>query len=350
MTIKLFDDKETEFSTNGLGGLSDAIKCTVTEELNGQYELEMVYPVSGLHYSDIELRNIILAKPNPYTRPQPFRIYSISKPINGQVTVNAEHISYDLSGVPFNPVAPYYVTNAQMAFDHMKNNAVTPCNFTFESTVTTERDMNLPVPRSIRSVLGADDNSILSWYGGEYEFDRFKIKHTLKRGADRGVVIRYGKNMTDLKQEENCADLYTAIYPYYYKEDDGFQYLAEKIVNVKGNFDYTRILPVDLTSEFDEMPTEEVLRKKANEYIIENSVGVPKVSLPVSFIAIQNPDVSSLTDVRLGDTVTVKFLKLGVDSTATCISTTFDVLTDRYESVDLGEKEKTIVDTINKIS
>lgn len=349
MTIKIFDANETEFDTNGLGGLSDAISCTVTEELNGKYELELVYPVSGLHYADIELRNLILAKPNTYTRPQPFRIYSISKPINGKVTVQAEHISYDLSGIPYNPVSPYYVTTATEAFNVMKNNAVTPCDFTFESEVTTERDMDMPYPRSIRSVLGKEDDSILSWYGGEYEFDRFTIKHKLHRGEDRGVVIRYGKNMTDLKQEENCSELYTGIYPYYYKEDDGFQYLEDRIVNADGNFGYTRILPVDLTSEFDEMPTEEALLKKAKEYINENEVGKPKVSLTVSFVAVENPEVSSLTDVRLGDTVTVRFVKLGVNSTSTCIKTTFNVLTDRYDSVELGEKEKTIVDSIGDL-
>lgn len=347
--IKLFEEKETEFATNGLGGLSDAISCVVKEELNGEYELEMVYPVNGIHYSDICLRRIILAKPNTYTRPQPFRIYSMSKPINGQVTIYAEHLSYDLTGIPFNPVSPYYVNNAAQAFEYMKNNAVVPCDFIFTTDVTTEREMSLPVPRSIRSVMGKDDNSILSWYGGEYEFDRFEIKLHHRRGANRGVTIRYGKNMTDLKQDENCSELYTAIYPYYYKEDDGLQYLSDKIVKAEGDFGYTRILPVDLTSEFDEMPTEDVLRKKAVEYINENGVGVPKVSLTVSFLAIENPEVSSLTDVRLGDTVTVKFLKLGVDSTATCIATEFDVLTGRYQSVELGEKEKTIVDTISEM-
>jgi phage-related protein len=38
----LYDKDETEFKTNGLGRLSDAISCIVTEERNGIYELEMV--------------------------------------------------------------------------------------------------------------------------------------------------------------------------------------------------------------------------------------------------------------------------------------------------------------------
>ena len=96
--IKLFDSEETEFGTNGIGILSDAVMCEITEERNGEFELEMDYPINGKHYSDIGMRKIIVTKSNPYSSPQPFRIYSISKPIDGIVTVNAEHISYDLSG------------------------------------------------------------------------------------------------------------------------------------------------------------------------------------------------------------------------------------------------------------
>lgn len=76
-----------------MGVLRDAVSCTVTEERNGAFELEMVYPITGQHYSSLALRGLILAKPNPYGEAQYFRIYKISRPINGQVTVNAQHIS-----------------------------------------------------------------------------------------------------------------------------------------------------------------------------------------------------------------------------------------------------------------
>ena len=65
----------TSWGSFGRGALSDAISCEVLEERNGQYELEMKYPISGQHYSDLALRMIILAKPNFNDVPQPFRIY-----------------------------------------------------------------------------------------------------------------------------------------------------------------------------------------------------------------------------------------------------------------------------------
>ena len=49
----LYPAGETQFQNNGLGRLSDMVKCLVTEERNGQYELEMQYPITGIHYKDI---------------------------------------------------------------------------------------------------------------------------------------------------------------------------------------------------------------------------------------------------------------------------------------------------------
>ena len=49
----LYAASETAFTTNGLGILRDAIDATVEEALNGIFELEMLYPVTGIHFSDI---------------------------------------------------------------------------------------------------------------------------------------------------------------------------------------------------------------------------------------------------------------------------------------------------------
>ena len=99
----LFPANATTYFTQGLGALTDTISCTVTEELNGEYELEMQYPLEGIHFDEITDRSIIYAIPSPYRSPQPFRIYRITKPLNGIVTIYARHISYDLSGIPLNP-------------------------------------------------------------------------------------------------------------------------------------------------------------------------------------------------------------------------------------------------------
>ena len=346
--IILYEYTETAFTNNGLGCLNDATYCSVKETLNGEYELEMEYPVNGIHYSDIQLRRIILAKPNSYDQTQPFRIYSISKPIGGLVTVNAEHISYDMSGLPVRGAVEHYAWYVNDVFDHIKNNSVYPCPFTFSSDITEEKkDISLSKPRSVKAFLGTDEG-LLSLFGGEWEFDRYNAILHKKRGQNRGVSIEYGKNLTDVTQDEACSEMYTAVYPYYYQEDDGLQRLDDDVVKILDT-PYKNVYVLDLTSEFDEMPTQDQLRAKTQEYIKENKLDEPKVSLKVSFI--KNPEViEALQDVRLCDTLSIKFIKIGVDTTSRCINYDFNVITEQYNSIELGEPTKTIVDTMTSTS
>ena len=345
--IKLFNPTDKSFDTNGLGGLSDAISCKVVEERNGEFELEMEYPINGIHYSDIKLRSIILAKPNPFDDPQPFRVYGISKPINGIVTINAQHLSYDLSGIP---ISPFNASGVVAATAALKTNAVVDCPFTFSTDKTDTGEYALAAPTSIRALLGSDTGSLLSVYGGEYEFDKYNVILHKSRGENRGVTIAYGKNLTDLKQEENCSNVYTGVYPFYYAEDDGLQTIDEKILNV-GTYDYVKILPLDLSSEFsDGMPTSAVLKAKAQEYIDNNDIGNPTVSLSISFISLKKSKeyelIHILEEVKLCDIVNVEFPALGVSSVSQCIKTEYDVINDDYTSLELGDVQTTLADTV----
>ena len=319
--ITLHESTETSFTTNGLGTLSDAITCEVTEERNGEFELEMEYPVTGIRYKELQLRRIIMAKPNLYSDLQPFRIYAITKPINGIVTVNAEHISYDMSGYP---VSAFAADTVQNAFINMKSASAVNCPFSFSTDKTTTANMTVLKPSSMRSLLGGVDGSILDVYGGEYEFDKFNVKLWNKRGADRGVSIRYGKNLTDLKQEENCSSVYTGVYPFWYSEQEGLVQLNEKIVKASGTYNFTRIYPLDLSQEWQEKPTQEQLKTRANYYMKANNIGVPAVSLTVSFVQLSQSSeyakYALLEDVHLCDTVSVEFPELNVSAMAKCMT------------------------------
>lgn len=343
----LYPSTETAFVTNGFGILSDALKCNVKEERNGMFELEMRYPITGVHYADIAQRSLITAKPNPVDDAQPFRVYRITKPMNGIVTVYAQHISYDLDGIP---AQPFTAPNAPAAMQALKTNAVTPCPFTFWTDKTTSATMTNDVPQSLRSLLGGVRGSVLDVYGGEYAFDRYMVRLYNARGADRGVSIRYGKNLTSLEQDENCAAVYTGVYPYWTDSDGNLMQLPEKIVNAQGTYDFVRILTLDLSSEWQEKPTVAQLRTRAERYISENNIGVPKVSLSINFVQLEQYEeykhLALQERVSLCDTVNVEFPRLGVSATAKVYKTVYDVLRDRWESVELGDARTTLADTI----
>ena len=336
---RLYPPTAAAWDTNGLGALSDCISCVVEETLNGPFELEMQYRLNGLHYADITLRSLILAKPNPTARPQPFRVYKISRPINGVVTINAQHLSYDLSGIV---IEPFNAPSLASALEGMKTNAVTENPFEYETDKTVISDFVVSYPSSARSLVAGQRGSLLDTYGGELEFDRYQVKILAHRGKDNGVTIRYGKNMTDVSQEEDGSGVYTGVYPYWYSEEEGSADLGSSYVPVEGEFDFTRILLLDLTEEFENKPTAEELTQKAQEYISNHDPGVPTISTTVSWY--QSKDF--VENVNLGDVVGVYFSRLGISAKAKIVKTRYNALQNRYESVDIGSVRSSIAGTI----
>lgn len=341
----LFRDAATNYSTQGIGSLADALSCYVTEELNGQYELEMTYPVTGRRFKDIKNRCLIYCKPDPYRAGQPFRIYRITKPLNGVVTIYAQHISYDLAGIP---VRGFTAQSLSGALAGLVSNAIISNPFTFWTDISSDTQFGFSTPTKCRSLLGGSEGSILDTYGGEYEWDMMTVRLRSRRGQNNGVRIAYGKNLTDITQDENISNLVTGIVGYWTNSDGVV--VEGPVVNAPGTYNFSRVVPVDFSSEFEDQPTPQQLEQVSQEYISKNGVGVPEVSINVSWVQLEQysgyEQLNLLERVTLGDTVTVNFPALGVDATARVEKTKYDVLRNRYESADIGSVQANIADTI----
>ena len=326
------------FDTYGVGKLTDCITCEVKEERNGEYELTLTYPMDGVHYSEIEDRSIILAKPNYTDGLQAFRVYLITATIDGMLEVHAQHLSYDLSGIP---VVPFTAQNCAAACAGLVSHAVVDCPFEVNTTVPTIADFKVDAPSSLRSWFGGREGSLLDVYGGEWGYDNYTCTLWKDRGANRGVVIRYGKNLLDINQERNISETYTGVLPFW-MDTEGGNIVRAGIVNVAGTFNYRKILVLDLSSDFEEKPTAAQLTARARQYITANDIGRPNVNITLDWV-----QVGELTDrVDLCDTVTVIFEKLGIETTAKCISTTWDVLADRYTALEIGDAKANMPATI----
>ena len=342
----LYSPTTTSFTTGGIGKLIDAGSCIVTEERNGSYELEMTYPITGHLYDEIKQRSIIFAKPSPAQSEQPFRVYRITKPLNKVVTIYAAHISYDLSGIP---VKNFTSQSVQAALTALTTSSVISNPFTFWSDKTNSGVMEIETPMPCRTIL----SNILDAYGGEYEFDKYTVKLHSQRGFDNGVSIKYGKNLTDLEQDENCSNVYTGVLPYWTGNDTNGNEttVSGSVVNAPGTYDFTRILPVDFTSDFEEQPSPAQLNNAATNYISANNIGIPEVNLTVSFVHLNQTEeyknLGIFERVELGDTIKVEFAAMGVSSTARCVKTVYNTLLERYDNVELGEVKKGLADTIS---
>lgn len=341
----LYGSNETEFKSQGLGSLADAISCIVTEERNGIYELEMEYPQTGLRFADIVAGNIICAIPSPYRSKQPFRIYKVTKPLGGNVMIYANHISYDLNKIP---VKPFTAGTAAEAMVKLQENCAITNSFSFATDKATVANMKIETPTAARSCLGGIQGSVLDTYGGEYEWDRFNVNLKNQRGVDSGVVIRYGKNLTGLTQEGDVTNLVTGIYPYWYS-DDTLVTCSPPIIYAEGATGQTAV-PVDLTEKFESQPTAAQLKSAAESYIKSNSIGVPEVSLTTEFLSLSQmsgyENIQLLEKCDLCDTVTVQYEQAGINAKAKIVSIKTDVLLERYEQIEVGSIRPNIAQTI----
>lgn len=350
----LFDENANTFTTNGLGRL-DCHSCTVTEERNGQFELEMTIAESALHADQIGMNSIIVARASQGSGLQAFRVYQITKPLNGVFKVYANHISYQLSMIPTMPFSVSASASAcQTVLNTLKSNAVESCPFTFSTDVTTVAPYNQKTPSSIRSRLGGIEGSVLDQYGGEYEFDNYSVILHKNRGLTTPqVTLRYGKNITDLNQEENIANTITGIVPFWAdNEGTNVVTLPEEVVDSQyaSHYPFKRTVPKDFSSDFDEEPTVAQLRAKAQAYV--TSIGIPVVSIKLSFVNLADTeefkDLIPLQSVNLCDNITVQFEKYGISTTAKIVKTVYDVLAERYESIEIGSLRSSLATTISE--
>ena len=325
------------YTGNGLGGLPDAIEAVVSHEINGIYELRFRYPVTGLHFDDLANGNIVMAEPDALTSAQPFRIYRITKPLNGVVTVYARHICYDMQGII---CEPFTATDLTTAFQTIPTK-LTPANsFNLSTTRTVATGMSIVEPRPLWKLLGGQAGSILDVYGGEWDFDGYDAKLVTQLGTDRGVRVAYGKNMTELEQDGTIEGTYSGVYPYWYDEESStLVTIPEKFVTVAGAEVSDRVFVLDCSDDWDTAPSAQDLRDKANAYILANSVGNAKHSWKVSFA--DNPELM-MDRVMLGDTMHVRYERIGVDATARAVKTEYDVLAKHYKAITVGRVKQNL--------
>ena len=355
---RLFDDGQytmDQYQNNlGLGTLIDATSCKVTEGLNGEYELELTYPLTGELFGQLQPGRIIVAKSyrNAATV-QPFEIYDESRAIGGQVVFHAQHISYRALGVPIRPVT---AQNAFSAVSLVASNAVISSPFTLTTDMTASGTFAMDKPASLQNVLLGSSDSLVSVYGGDILRDGYSIQLLKHRGMDRGARIVYGRNLVDLTQEKSIAEMYDSVYPFFVETDENestrLVELADTLVLITApnKASAKKVYMLDLSSEFDETPNQAQMLQATNDYIAKNSLDKPKVSLSLKYVDLSRTqeyaDLKNLDHIELGDDVTVQFESLGVDVTARVSKIVYDCLLDANESIDVGDVRTNVVDTI----
>ena len=333
----LYEKTETAFDSNGLGRLRDAIECKVTEERNGIYECDFQYPVDGAHFNDIRIGRIIGVTHDDSDDVQPFDIVSYEKPINGVVSFHCVHISYRQS---YLTVTGSSIQSLADAFDLLAD--AEPENpFSYQTDKTTVAYMSAAdgKPHTVRSLLGGTEGSILDAYGGEYEWNKWAVILHNQRGVQRDFKIRYGVNMTEYNEDTDSEGTYQSVIPYW---TDGTTTIigdkqtgSQSTVTGRGE-----TVPLDVTDKFEEQPTKAQVEAMGLSVLNSKNTALPTQNIHVEFVRLQDlgyEGLGSLLQCKLCDTVGVIFPDYGQEGEFKIVKTTWNVLKDRYDSMELGD-------------
>lgn len=321
---------------NGLGILSDAISCTIEQERNGAYELILEYSVSGIHAQDLAIRRIIKAKPNFTDDPQLFRIDRIGKEMNGKFTVYAKHISYDLSGYEITSGTASSISGACLLLQNAAS------GYTITTDKTTAGTFKVNAPASVKSFFVGKEGSILDVYGkADIKYNNFSVQFLTNAGADRGVTIRYKKNLLELSQETDGSNLYTHVICFWKSGENAAVYGSKVATGL--TLDVPKTLIVDVSDEYQDAPSTTVLTNRATAYINANNLTIPTNNIKLDFV--QSGELANRVD--LCDSVNIYYEALGITRVGVkCIRTRYDCIREKYLETEFGDATFNVADTI----
>ncbi|MEW6191457.1 MAG: phage tail spike protein [Bacillota bacterium] len=362
----LYEANATDFNNLGLGPLVDTTVATVTEERNGQFILEMQYPVEGIRSSLITKNRILKVDAGHKLKDQRFVIKRINRIMGNDglsYSIYAEHISYITADYALKPNLTIS-GSGNVAMTQWLNGIIDSNRIHVDSDITTENTTNLTIDKvqNARQALGGVQGSILDVWGGEYRFDNLNISLLRHRGTVSNTMLSYGRNITDFDQEENITNTYTSIYPFASYSVQNGDTSEQKILTIPdlvvdseyvNNFPNRKIQVVDFSDKLstDEKPTVERLAELAKSYIKSNNVGVPTVSTKISFVDLSKTEnykeFAPLEELDLCDEVPFAFEKFGIKTTAKISRIVWNVLLDSYDSLELGELKTNLSDVIN---
>ena len=326
--ISVYASNEKSFSSNGIKILKP-LKALIFKQDNGEYYLDLKDSIDNFEY--YQSGNVIRV-PTPWGK-QCFRIKNVSIQ-NNKVEARALHVFYDAENYI---IADSYVVdkNCNDALDHLNIATDNPSPFTTLSDVPSIHNY-----RCVRKSLAEAVKDVLSRWGGYLVRDNFKIEIRQAIGKDRGLNLVYGKNMLNIKADEDWSNVCTKIMPvgrdglllpelWVTYREDLYDIPYSKVVS----FDQSNVNPEDYENaeqKVDETKYKKALindlRVKAKNYLNENCV--PKADYVFS---------EYLKDISdIGDIIYVKHPKCKLELVTRVISIEFDVILQRITKLEFG--------------
>ena len=390
----LYSSTTTDFTTNGYGRLADCTSCTVTEERNGDYLLELTYPVNGKYISHIAVDSIIGAKPNKEVDVEHFRVISVNATSLGSVTVVGRQVALEvLKNNPYNSVfygrefgysnlgdaAAYLWRYGTAYIDAWTGNTLAPTfpAITFTSDITVSDPGSIPIDNKtfpFIDLLAGAEGSFIDKFGGELSYHDLTVSILAARGSDKGVKLVYGKNITGIQQMTDFSNTYDGFVPYITLSQintsatqglDIDQWLLDSSTDrfivwnpYRGLYSNSRISLLDVSNlmvqDINGGVDISATLSAAKSFIAQHPEwGLPDITTTVQFVPLGQTEeyrhLAEFESLSLCDTVLVYFPALGVNKQAKVVKTVYNTLREKYDSIEIGTLRQTLAQTIASI-
>lgn len=333
--IRVYDATERLFNHNGIKVLNPLF-AEITKVDNGDYYIELEDMLDNREYYQ---KGMIIRVDTKWGGIQGFRC---DNPIiqNNRISCKAWHLFYDSENYVINNASAKN-KNCNDALNHYNDNTDTESPFTVISDISA-----LETTQAIRKSLFAVFVDLLNVYGGHWDRDNFNFVIRSSIEQDKGVVIAYNKNITDIKVEENWDSVCTKILPYI-KDGDTEITLDETYLEALSDnglpiyeIPYTKVVEFTYPEE-ETTDKKEWLRNEALAYLGANKV--PKINYTVS------AEIENISDV--GEKIYVKHPKcFDTEIEANVISIKYDAIRGKYTAIEFGNFKKEIKNLVTEVA
>jgi phage-related protein len=217
------DATPTELEANGLGVLKAHV-ATVSEELlipdaSARYTATVTVSVKDRLASEVKTGAILrISTPEGDDY---FRITKTNKTLDS-ITAYAWQISYDLSNAIISNRA-WMEQSLSTVWPSMLlagDTGKVDQRFSGVSDIASVNSVRIVRSNVLAALIGTQDNSVVNRWGGEIRRNKFTVDMLSRRGQDRGIVLRYGKNITGISENIDDSQAYQAVLPSYLDASD----------------------------------------------------------------------------------------------------------------------------------
>ena len=363
--IEVYKSTNTNFDFNGDMVLKPSL-CDLEVELNGMIEVTLEHPYDKFgRWKYIEEDNIIRVPYPGKKEGQLFYIYDKDKGMTG-VKCKARHIFFDLASEVLVDCRPTNC-NGKEALRKM----LAGTGFTGHSDIVSINTAHYIRKHIANEALISDDeNSFINKWGGELDVDNFNVYMNNRTGGEYGVTFKYGRDLINLNENSNIDSIITRIIPVGFNgitipETYVESALIDKYRKAKTDvvkFDYIKVKESPEDEEgYDTLEeAQEALREAAKELFND---GLDKLlyQLDLEVTKLENTlkyeDYKDILTTRLGDTVGVEHIDIGIDIKTRVIKFTYDCIKEKYKSITIGnyiendiDRQNSVESTLDKIT